>query len=471
MKKLILTFLMLGSSYLAMAQNQSTINYKYDDKPFNNSKKEFNDWSISAFGGINLLQNTDLVSWESGKFWIGHDLRFQLNKQITHAFGLSLEYQMGKSKQHGTVQDKYVSGYNGKVDGKTKYQAVSLLGDINASNLLRRIDNKTEFKWALHLYGGVGILGFKAYRDNFRGSGDDYALVTEQKLNDKSIFFQVGSGLRYKINKRFDAELRAMYVMTGDEEFDGSGDPVPGHWTAADTEEGRDDNMINLSLGLHYKFGKHEEALQWYSPFVVQTQILAPEKFECIDADKDGVCDQWDKCPDTPEGIRVDGSGCSLDSDGDGVPDSIDKCPLVAGSPLNGGCPDKVLQISGDEVADQLTKWLEGVEFDYDSDKIRAVSYPKLNNAAEVLLANPSFTFIVEGHTDAAGGVDYNQNLSERRAASVIRYLANKGVDTSKLSPVGKGKSDLKHPECNPVTNCPPWKNLENRRVIFKQVK
>lgn len=471
MKKFILSFLMLGSSYLAMAQNQSTIDYNYDDKPFNNSKKEFNDWSISAFGGINLLQNSDLVSWESGKFWIGHDLRFQLNKQITHAFGLSLEYQMGQSKQHGTVQDKYVSWYNGKVDGKTKYQAVSLLGDINASNLLRRIDNKTEFKWALHLYGGVGILGFKAYRDHFRGSGDDYALVTEQKLNDKSIFFQVGSGLRYKINKHFDAELRAMYVMTGDEEFDGSGDPVPGQWTAADTEEGRDDNMINLSLGVHYKIGKHKEALQWYSPFVVQTQILAPEKFECIDADKDGVCDQWDKCPDTPEGIRVDGSGCSLDSDGDGVPDSIDKCPLVAGSPLNGGCPDKVLQISGDEVADQLTKWLEGVEFDFDSDKIRVVSYPKLNNAAEVLLANPSFTFIVEGHTDAAGRADYNQNLSERRAASVIRYLANKGVDTSKLSPVGKGKSELKYPECDPVTNCPPWKNLENRRVIFKQVK
>ena len=35
-----------------------------------------------------------------------------------------------------------------------------------------------------------------------------------------------------------------MYIMTGDEEFDGSGRPWPGYWTAADTEEGRDDNMF-----------------------------------------------------------------------------------------------------------------------------------------------------------------------------------------------------------------------------------
>ncbi|WP_414646268.1 OmpA family protein [Empedobacter sp. UBA2044] len=68
-------------------------------------------------------------------------------------------------------------------------------------------------------------------------------------------------------------------------------------------------------------------------------------------------------------------------------------------------------------------------------------------------------------------GVDYNQKLSERRAASVVRYLANKGVDTTKLSSVGKDKSDLKWPECNPVTNCPAWKNLENRHVIFKEIK
>ena len=468
---------MLGSSLVTLAQNKNAIEYNYEDKPFNNSNKQFNDWSLSAFFGGNLMQNSDLVSWYGKEITPGYDVQIQLNKQISHAFGLSLQYQMGKTKQRGLIQDMLLSGYNGEAYGKTEYQGVSILADLNASNLLRRIDNKTEFKWALHLYAGVGFLGYKAYRDNYKGSGKDYVLITDQSISDKSIFSQVGTGLRYKINNKFDVELRGMYIMSGDEEFDGSGKPMPyrdnGGYTAADTEEGRDDNLMTLSLGVHYKIGKHDESLQWYSPLTPQKQVLIPETkpFECIDVDKDGVCDQWDKCPDTPEGIRVDGSGCSLDSDGDGVPDSIDKCPLVAGSPLNGGCPEKVLQISGDEVAETLTKNLEGVEFDYNSDKIREVSYSKLNNAAEILLANPNYKFFVEGHTDAAGGVDYNQKLSERRAASVVRYLVNKGVNGENLKPLGKGKSDLKWPECNPVANCPAWKNLENRRVVFKEIK
>lgn len=468
MKKL-LYLLILGSLTTVSAQNS------YDEKPFNNSKKEFNDWSVSAFGGTSLMQNSDLTSWFGGYMTPGYDVQIQINKQISHAFGLSVQYQLGQTRQKGNIDDQVLSKYSGYAWGKTKYQAVTLLADINASNLLRRVDNKTEFKWAMHLYGGVGFLGYKAFRDHYNGSGSEFVQVTPtQKIADKSVFSQVGAGLRYKINDKFDVEARAMYVMSGDEEFDGSGKPMPYHnsggVTAADTEEGRDDNMVTFSFGIHYKIGKHKDALQWVSPLNRPT-VVPPTPFECIDADKDGVCDQWDKCLDTPEGIRVDGSGCSLDSDGDGVPDSEDKCPTIPGPPTNGGCPEKLVRISGEDVATRINAYLEGIEFDYNSDRIREQSYDKLNHAAEVLLANPDFKFVVEGHTDAAGGVDYNQKLSDRRAASVVRYLANKGVDTTKLSSIGKGKSDLKWPECNPVTNCPAWKNLENRRVVFKEIK
>lgn len=466
MKKL-LSLLILGAAACISAQT------KYDEKPFNNSKKEFNDWSLSVFGGGSLLQNTDLSSWWGGGYLTpGYDLQFQVNKQVTHAFGLSIQYQIGKTRQKGTIYDNtpWGNAYSGKVYGKTEYQGISGMVDINASNLLRRIDNQTQFKWALHLYAGAGFIGYKAYRTNFYGSGNNYALVTDQKLGVRSFYSQVGTGLRYKLNDRFDIELRGMYVMSGDEEFDGSGDPVIPYWTAADANPGRNDNMITLSLGVHYKIGKHKDALQWVSPIAYKAPV-EQTPFECIDEDRDGVCDQWDKCLGTPEGIRVDGSGCSLDSDGDGIPDSEDKCPTIPGPPTNGGCPEKVVRISGEEVATTINAYLEGIEFDYNSDRIREQSYDKLNHAADVLLANPDFKFIVEGHTDAAGGVDYNQKLSERRAASVVRYLANKGVDTTKLSSVGKGKSDLKWAECNPVTNCPAWKNLENRRVIFKEIK
>lgn len=59
------------------------------------------------------------------------------------------------------------------------------------------------------------------------------------------------------------------------------------------------------------------------------------------DSDMDGVSDNKDKCPNTPDGVAVDKDGCPLDSDGDGVADYIDDCPTVAGLTSLKGCPDK----------------------------------------------------------------------------------------------------------------------------------
>jgi OmpA-OmpF porin, OOP family len=60
-----------------------------------------------------------------------------------------------------------------------------------------------------------------------------------------------------------------------------------------------------------------------------------------MDADKDGVADKKDNCPDTPTGVAVDKTGCPLDKDKDGVADYQDTCPDVAGSKMLNGCPDK----------------------------------------------------------------------------------------------------------------------------------
>ncbi len=48
---------------------------------------------------------------------------------------------------------------------------------------------------------------------------------------------------------------------------------------------------------------------------------------EVKDSDNDGVMDNVDKCPNTPAGVQVDGTGCPKDADNDGVMDGMDKCP------------------------------------------------------------------------------------------------------------------------------------------------
>lgn len=65
-------------------------------------------------------------------------------------------------------------------------------------------------------------------------------------------------------------------------------------------------------------------------------------------------------------------------------------------------------------------------------------------DAFATALKSPSLSiasFAIEGYTDASGSDGYNKNLSDRRAESVVSYLAQLGVDASKLKPVGFGES------------------------------
>ena len=100
------------------------------------------------------------------------------------------------------------------------------------------------------------------------------------------------------------------------------------------------------------------------------------------------------------------------------------------------------------------------INFDYNSDRVSAKSLPSVQALGRAL-ANPDLkgsTFIVAGHTDAAGSDVYNQELSERRADSIKRYLVEKsGISATDLVTVGYGKTQLKDP-ANPLAEV-------NRRV------
>ncbi len=113
------------------------------------------------------------------------------------------------------------------------------------------------------------------------------------------------------------------------------------------------------------------------------------------------------------------------------------------------------------------------INFDYNSDRISAKSLPSVQALGRAL-ANPDLkgsTFIVAGHTDAAGGDTYNQDLSERRADSIKRYLVEKSrISATDLVTVGYGKTQLKDP-ANPLAdvNCRVQVvNTENKATASK---
>jgi outer membrane protein OmpA-like peptidoglycan-associated protein len=90
------------------------------------------------------------------------------------------------------------------------------------------------------------------------------------------------------------------------------------------------------------------------------------------------------------------------------------------------------------------------INFDYNSAVISTRSMPSVQALGKAL-TNPDLkgsTFVVAGYTDAAGTDAYNQDLSERRADAIKRYLVDKySIAASNLVTVGYGKTKPKDPD------------------------
>jgi outer membrane protein OmpA-like peptidoglycan-associated protein len=84
---------------------------------------------------------------------------------------------------------------------------------------------------------------------------------------------------------------------------------------------------------------------------------------------------------------------------------------------------------------------MNDVLFDTAKYTLRPAAREKLAKIAGILLAHPSLKLEVEGHTDSVGGDDYNQRLSEQRAATVRDYLVQNGISMNNVSAIGFGKT------------------------------
>ncbi|UKB83198.1 OmpA family protein [Chryseobacterium sp. MEBOG06] len=415
--------------------------------PFTNQSKRFNDWSISAGAGVPLLQSADLTSIKNGngKNLFGYSAYVSIDKAITHAFGINLQYDRGETRQ-GWFNTKDSAPDASAVAGRTQYDAISILGDVNFSNLLRRVDNHSTYRWALHGYAGIGTIAYKAYQKDINGQ----RLMTEVKPFELgSLFMQAGAGLKFKVSRRIDIEGRLMYVVTGDDTFDGGGDK----YSAINRRSSQvSDNFFNATLGLSLKLGKHQSHLMWHDPLqeiYYKLDVLANKNQDIEvckkgDADNDGVCDDWDRQLDTPAGARVDGAGVALDTDLDGVIDLYDKCVTVPGPVENNGCPVIVI-VDHKKTAVEVEKTLKDIYFNFNKATIRPESNSKLDLAASIIKEKGG-NYLLTGHTDIKGSAAYNLRLSKERAAAVVGALESRGIKENVLKSRGVGSSEATVP-------------------------
>lgn len=192
-----------------------------------------------------------------------------------------------------------------------------------------------------------------------------------------------------------------------------------------------------------------------------------PEKHGCppppSDRDGDGIVDDKDACPDEPGEANEDPqkNGCPPpgDRDGDTITDDVDGCPDEPGQasadPKKHGCPKAKIEKTEIVIFDR-------VEFELDSANLLPESDAVLGEVLKILQTHAEFTKVsVEGHTDSRGTDGYNQQLSQRRAATVVDWLASRGIDKKRLASKGFGES-------RPVdTNDTEAGRQNNRRVEF----
>ena len=106
-----------------------------------------------------------------------------------------------------------------------------------------------------------------------------------------------------------------------------------------------------------------------------------------------------------------------------------------------------------------LVRFDSDILFAVDSSQLNSAAYSALDQAAAVLAEYKKTAIIAQGHTDSTGSDTHNQDLSERRARSVSRYLMDQGIDSTRVTSLGYG-------EAHPVADNSTTSGREqNRRV------
>jgi peptidoglycan-associated lipoprotein len=87
---------------------------------------------------------------------------------------------------------------------------------------------------------------------------------------------------------------------------------------------------------------------------------------------------------------------------------------------------------------------IENIFYDFDKATLRDESKESLDEIITMLDDNPNVTIELSAHTDRKGSEKYNENLSQRRAQSVVDYLIKGGIAKDRLTPKGYGKGQPK---------------------------
>ncbi|MET4081114.1 OOP family OmpA-OmpF porin [Pedobacter sp. UYP30] len=432
----------------AMSSPMSTSTSMSSSAKVFGGRAQYRTWSIGINGGVlapivAIGGANDFNKWDVN---LGYGLN--IRKQLGNAFALELNGVRGKLSGSNDAS-LYGAGSTAK-DFETQLQyAVDLRGVVNVGSVdfLRR-ENSVGF----FVTAGAGYIAYNPKvtlgngtvvdQKGMYGGNDGYGNSKTKSGNDKdyihSFYIPVGVGVKFKVSERVNFNLG--YTMNFVDE-----DNVDGVYAKGTSK----DKFSYGYAGLEFSLGSSSKpSLEWSNPLATMYDELKDpslrQEVEALknrvsnvekavedlkkDTDGDGVSDQFDKCPGTPAGTAVDGSGCPLPAM---------TAPMADSSNVTG---------------------MESIQFDFNSSVLKTESYPTLDKLSSSLRENGGKANL-KGYASSEGTAAYNMKLSKDRANSVKTYLVNSGVNSSQVMTKGYG-------EANPIaSNDTEEGRIQNRRV------
>ena len=105
---------------------------------------------------------------------------------------------------------------------------------------------------------------------------------------------------------------------------------------------------------------------------------------------------------------------------------------------ISNQCPEFI-----DRIVVNKSIVLDNIYYDLDKADIRKDAALELDKLVVILEDNPNISIELSSHTDDRSSVEYNQDLSQRRAESAVSYILSKGIDQSRIRAKGYGESQL----------------------------
>jgi OOP family OmpA-OmpF porin len=375
-----------------------------------------------------------------------------LRDQFQHAFGIELSYYGGKveGSHNITASSPWVTDVktgNNFTAFNTNYTQFNLSGVVNILTIdwLQRKDE-------INLFGTAG-LGAIWWSTNTTGANTPgFATSNEHwSTGAPTVVVPLGVGVKFKLTNQWALNLGYNENFIDDYSFTGVHRyPAASHYSYG-------------YGGAEYTFGpKSKPNLEWTNPVALMYDELydAALRAEVAalkgrvtnvenavndlkkDSDGDGVSDQFDKCPNTPAGTVVDGSGCPIKFP------AIDTSLFVRKGAMGMGMAAPIAY--------------SNIQFEFDSSVLRTSSYPVLDATSADLRASGSKVEL-DGYASSEGTAAHNLVLSKDRATSVKTYLVNSGVDAKKIKIKAYGET---HPIAD---NSTEEGRVLNRRVQFKK--